>query len=178
MNTTDKDVAIETFKLPARSLSMYPSVEGGAVGWRSPVTGTVKITGCLTDSDPYDGAGVVWVIDHGSQAFRRELSTGTLPNGGRRTLEQGRSPGALERVDVKAGDEIDLQIWLNRSDAHYDMLFGRLPTEGELALACAFIESSPQDGAAEGAAGKSPDLDLWEEYVQALFLTNEYLYLD
>ena len=121
VNTTDRDVAISTFALPARSISIYPSPEGGAVGWRSPIHGNVRIAGTLTDSDPHDGSGVLWVIDHASGAHRRELSSGVLPNGGSRRLDQGSGAARLENVEVQPGDAIYLHIALNRSDAHYDI---------------------------------------------------------
>jgi len=121
VNTTDRDVAISTFALPARSLSIYPSPEGGAVGWRSPIHGSVRIAGTLTDSDPHDGSGALWVIDQASGSFRRELSAGVLPNGGSRRLDRGSGAARLEKVEVQPGDEIYLHISLNRSDAHYDI---------------------------------------------------------
>ena len=64
VNTNEREVAIETFCLPPRTLSINPGTEGGAVGWKSPYAGSVRITGKLTDADPLDGVGVVWAIDH------------------------------------------------------------------------------------------------------------------
>ena len=81
-NSTDHDVAIETFLLPPRSVSVNPGVEGGAVGWRSPISGTVRVAGRLTDGDPYDGTGVAWAIDHLTNDGRHQLVSGRLPNGG------------------------------------------------------------------------------------------------
>ena len=89
-NGTDHDVAIETFLLPPRSVSVNPGVEGGAVGWRSPVSGTVRVAGRLTDGDPYDGTGVAWAIDHLTKDGRHQLVSGRLPNGGSMRLDQGR----------------------------------------------------------------------------------------
>jgi hypothetical protein len=121
VNSTDKEVPIETFLLPPRSVSMTPGVEGGAVAWKSPIVGRVRITGRLTDADPHDGVGVVWTIDLGGSGGKRELSSGTLPNGGSKAFEDGRNPDRLASVAMKAGDVISLQIWLASKDAHYDI---------------------------------------------------------
>ena len=82
-NGNDHDVAIETFLLPPRSVSVNPGVEGGAVGWRSPVSGTVRVAGRLTDGDPYDGTGVAWAIDHLTKDGRHQLASGGCPTADR-----------------------------------------------------------------------------------------------
>jgi len=129
-NSTGHDVPIETFLLPPRSVSVNPGTEGGAVGWQSPITGTVTIAGRLTDADPYDGTGVSWLIDQVTRDGRRELSSGRLPNGGSKRLDQGRFAGRLATVDVEAGDMIQLQVALGQGDAHYDI------TNVELTISC------------------------------------------
>jgi hypothetical protein len=121
VNTTANDVPIETFLLPPRSVSVNPGTQGGAVVWKSPVTGKVRVCGRLTDADPLDGAGVSWAVDLTSGGLRRELCSGSMPNGGAKTLDQGRNPGRLASVAVKAGDEISLGVWLREGDAHYDI---------------------------------------------------------
>jgi hypothetical protein len=106
--------------LPPRSLSINPGLEGGAVGWKSPIAGTVRIAGKLNDADPLDGVGVVWAIDHVRGGVRRELSSGTCLNRSVK-LEEGRTPDRLAAVEVEPGDEIFLQIRLRQGDAHYDI---------------------------------------------------------
>jgi hypothetical protein len=120
-NSTNHDVPIETFLLPPRSVSVNPGTEGAAVGWKSPITGTVEIAGRLTDADPYDGTGIAWVIDHLTRDGRCELSSGRLPNGGSRRLAQGRFANRLSKVHVEPGDMIQLQVALGSGDAHYDI---------------------------------------------------------
>ena len=52
-NATDQEVAIQTFKLPPRSVSVHPGPNNGVVVcWRSPVKGTVRITGGVTRRRP------------------------------------------------------------------------------------------------------------------------------
>jgi hypothetical protein len=120
VNTNRHEVAIETFLLPPRTLSVNPGVDGGAVSWKSPFTGRIRITGRLVDGDPYDGTGVTWVVDHVSEGVRSELSSGSMPSGSL-TLDQGRHAERLAAVDVKAGDIISLGVWLRQGDAHYDI---------------------------------------------------------
>src|SRR5262249_20336611 len=62
-NTTSREVAIETFVLPPRSVTINPGDAGGAVGWTSPVAGVVRVAGRLIDCDPHDGSGVRWIVD-------------------------------------------------------------------------------------------------------------------
>jgi hypothetical protein len=121
VNSNTHEVPDETWLLPPRTTSINPGVEGGAVGWKSPFTGRVRVTGRLVDADPHDGVGVSWVVDLVSGRVRRELSSGTMPNGGNLTLDQGRHPERLASVDVKAGDLLTLGAWLRESDAHYDI---------------------------------------------------------
>jgi Protein of unknown function (DUF1553)/Protein of unknown function (DUF1549)/Planctomycete cytochrome C len=121
VNSTQHEVAIETFLLPPRTVSVNPGVEGGAVGWRSPMSGRVRVSGRLVDADPHDGVGVSWAVDHLSGGVRRELSSGSMPNGGALPLDQGRHASRLQSIEVKPGDVIYLQVWLRESDAHYDI---------------------------------------------------------
>jgi hypothetical protein len=121
VNSNRHEVAVETWLLPPRTVSINPGTEGGAVGWKSPFTGRVRIAGRLVDGDPHDGTGVSWVVDHVSGRVRHELSSGSMPNGGDLKLDQGRCAERLAAVDVKAGDVISLGVWLREGDAHYDI---------------------------------------------------------
>jgi hypothetical protein len=121
VNPTAREVPIETWLLPAGSVSVNPGVEGGAVAWKSPFTGRVRLRGRLVDADPHDGAGVSWAIDQASAGRRWELSSGNLPNGGSLRLDVGRTPERLASIDVEKGDELFLQVWLQNGDAHYDI---------------------------------------------------------
>jgi hypothetical protein len=120
-NSSEHDVPIETFLLPPHSVSVNPGVEGGSVGWKCQIAETVQITGRLTDADPHDGAGVSWAIDHVTRQGRCELSSGLLPNGGSKRLDQGRFANGLDSVRVEPGDVVQLQVALAQGDAHYDI---------------------------------------------------------
>jgi hypothetical protein len=160
-NSTDHEVPIETFLLPPRSISVNPGVEGGAVAWKSPIAGKVRITGRLTDADPHDGAGVSWAIDHTGKAGRHELSSASMPNGGSMRLDEGRFGDRLASVEVKPGDVITLQVWLREGDAHYDitnveLTITRLDGPGEWGVGRDLLEnflSGNPHGDALGNAG-------------------------
>jgi hypothetical protein len=130
VNTTGKDVGIETFLLPPHSVSINPGTEGGAVAWKSPVAAKVRVEGKLTDGDPHDGTGVAWAVDHESVGGRRELASERLANGGSMRLDQGRGGGRLASIPVRPGDVLYLQVALGQGDAHYDI------TNLELTISC------------------------------------------
>ncbi len=110
-NTTDKELTILTFKLPAKSVSVHPGPTAGvAVGWKSPVSGTVRITGRVADGDPACGDGIAWILDHRRPGGTRELASGEIPNGGAQDFSKGRTPEKLLSVEVKAGELIQLLV--------------------------------------------------------------------
>ena len=91
-NSTDQEIAIQTFKLPPKSLSVHPGPNNGVVvGWRSPVKGTVRITGGVTDADP--AVRRRHRLGHRPPhraGGRRELASGDFPNGGAQKFDQGK----------------------------------------------------------------------------------------
>jgi hypothetical protein len=111
VNSTTKQLKILTFTLPPRSVSVHPGPTNGvAVGWKSPITGTVKITGRLRDADPAGGDGIAWIVDHRSGGTRRQLAAGDFANGGAQDLAGGKNGHSLAAVRVKAGDMIELLV--------------------------------------------------------------------
>src|SRR5262249_55475274 len=56
--------------------------------------------------------------------------------------------------------------------ALYSLVYGRAPTEDELALGLQFLEREPAAGPAPAGRG------VWEEYAQALLLANEFFFVD
>ena len=100
INTTDAPLAFSTIKLPARTIAMHPGpkVTASAV-WRSPVAGTVKVSGRLQDVDPNCGDGIVWLVRHGEKTLR----TAEMNNAASADLEE-------ISVAVQPGDLIQLNI--------------------------------------------------------------------
>src|SRR5204863_8629769 len=58
LNCTDREQTILTFRVPPRAVTVHPGPASGvAVGWRSPVKATLRITGRVVDVDPNGGDG-------------------------------------------------------------------------------------------------------------------------
>jgi hypothetical protein len=120
VNTTDKEIAHLTFKLPAKSLSVHPGPTNGVVvAWRSPIAGAVRIKGQLLDGDPVGGDGVAWVVEKRSGGSRHELASGDLANGGAQRLDRGKNAERLLNVNVAVGDRLELLV-LPKANHGYD----------------------------------------------------------
>jgi hypothetical protein len=77
------------------SVFVHPGISGLVIiGWKSPFTGLVNVSGLFfSDLDPTGFNGVVWSVDRGSQT----LASGTIANGG------PAQTFSLTNVAVKAG---------------------------------------------------------------------------
>src|SRR6185503_19906970 len=106
-NPTDKPITVTTLTIPAHSVAVHPSPTSGvAVGWKSPVTGTVRVRGRVVDGDDKCGDGVDWRLSVRSDDGARQLAAGSIPNGGTQGLE-GAAPDA---VSVRPGDVLELAV--------------------------------------------------------------------
>jgi hypothetical protein len=103
VNTTDQEQAFVTIKMPPRSVAVHPSPNAGvAVGWKSPISGAVKLGGRVLDADAICGDGIEWTLDHVSSGTQ-QLAKGAIPNGGMAALPE-------RAVTVKEGDLLQLVI--------------------------------------------------------------------
>jgi hypothetical protein len=69
------------FLIPKRSVFVHPSTSGLAViGWKSPITGVVDVSGFFSHLDQSCGNGVIWSVDIWPQ--NHQLATGALPTVG------------------------------------------------------------------------------------------------
>jgi mono/diheme cytochrome c family protein len=81
-NTTGAELKYLSITQPARSLVVHPSpTEPARIAWRSPVAGTVTITGRLADADGTCGNGVRWTIERRTQRDSAILADGVLAHG-------------------------------------------------------------------------------------------------
>jgi hypothetical protein len=80
------------------------------VGWKSPVRGTVHISGKIVDLDSTCGNGIKWFIEHGTTGLAR----GAIQNGGRVIIPRGLSSS------VAPGDFIYLMIAPMKTDFYCD----------------------------------------------------------
>jgi hypothetical protein len=111
VNTTQAEVSLLTFTLPPHAVSVHPGPSNGVVvGWRSPMAGTVRIRGKVSDADAACGDGIAWAIDLRSAGLRRELAAGEIPNGGSQPFELGRGAPNLAAIAVRPGDRIELVV--------------------------------------------------------------------
>src|SRR5260370_20705365 len=111
VNTTDKEVTLTTLKLPPKSVAVHPGPKNGVVvAWHSPFTGTVKVTGGVTDADPNCGDGIAWILDHRTAPSRSELASGDFANGRAQRFDKGKNAERLKSLEVKAGDRIELLV--------------------------------------------------------------------
>jgi hypothetical protein len=111
VNTTDSELAFSTIRMPPRSVAVHPSPTAGvAVAWRSPVAGTVRVTGRVADADPNCGDGIEWVLQQRQAGGVRSLASGAIPNGGAQLLAAGKGGDGLTGIDVQAGDTLLLVV--------------------------------------------------------------------
>jgi hypothetical protein len=103
-NPSDQLVHIPGHMKP-RSVAVHPSPTlQAAVGWRSPVSGVVRVEAKVTHAHPECGNGVTWSLELRRGATRRRLGAGTA---------QGSKPvpvGPIENLRVQPGDLISLLI--------------------------------------------------------------------
>ncbi len=87
-----KEAASVWTKLPARSLFVHPAPDGTvAIGWLSPITGKVKITGRVRDAHPAGPDGVGWKIEHIARNVSADLAVSVTEAVARRELERTRA---------------------------------------------------------------------------------------
>ena len=91
--------------LPARTVSIHPSPSRyGAVGWRSPIDGVVRVQTSLIHAMPRCGNGVTWTVNLTQGSQEQSLASGELDLGGRA------SPRLIKLVKVRKGDLIALLV--------------------------------------------------------------------
>jgi hypothetical protein len=108
-NSTDKDLR----GFPSKSVVVHPGPKSdhcAAIAWKSPKTGTISVTGRVSDVDTTSGDGVAWAIDLVTSDGTRELSAGNLANGQAMRMEQGRGAEALAMIQVKKSDRIRICV--------------------------------------------------------------------
>jgi len=119
-NTTAADVQIGTLKVPPRSVAMHPGPNAGvALAWKSPFSGTVKLTGRVIDADPVGGDGILWNVELRTPRGVKPLANGGYPNGGSQPLAEGENGAKLTAIEVQVGDSIELLV-LPKGDYGFD----------------------------------------------------------
>jgi hypothetical protein len=103
-NSSDQHVRIPG-NLKPHGVCVHPSPTLAAgVGWQSPVSGAVRISGVVTHAHPECGNGVTWSLELRRGATRRRLANG---------VSQGGSPVTIppvESLNVQPGDLVSILI--------------------------------------------------------------------
>ena len=102
MNTTGvtQDIGYE---MPPDVINAHPGIQQLAiVGWRSPISGSVSITGFVNDLNASCGNGILWAIDKGTT----NLAEGSILNGESQEFRNGTGGDSLAAVPINEGDFI------------------------------------------------------------------------
>ncbi len=129
INTTDQPALVTTTNrpgtrpgtLPARSVAVSPAGTAGmSVGWKSPFTGLIRISGRVADAQTGSGDGVEWVVEaqHGDTSL--VLTGSSIPDGGAEFLADTKGADRLDQVLVQTGDRIRLLV-LPKKDSSSDL---------------------------------------------------------
>jgi hypothetical protein len=77
------------------------------------------------------------------------------------------------RLDASAQSTLEQKI-----DVAYHLLFSRPPTPEERELGLRYVSSPSVENIYKSPDGTTVYLSTWEEYLQALLLSNEFLFVD
>jgi hypothetical protein len=89
----------------AHCVTVHPSAElNAAVGWKSPLAGTIRVEARMIPAQPYCGNGITWSLELRRGGSRQRLATGTAQGGSEVKA------GPIEKVEVQKGDLVSLLI--------------------------------------------------------------------
>jgi hypothetical protein len=116
INTTDQTKTIETAIHPSRSIAVHPfdSQSLVIIGWKSPITNVVSISGFVNDLDNHGGDGILWFIDKGNQ----NLASGTIGDGGEQAFLDVADSQNLRDTSVSKGEFIYFIVHPNQNDEY------------------------------------------------------------
>jgi len=109
-NPSQRLASVKGIRLPARSLAMHPGSERDvAVGWRSPIRGTVRVQASVAHAQ-VGGNGIQWWIVLETPQHRKTLAYGTTEGTGLRKIPADAQAKDLAGVAVGHQDMISLVI--------------------------------------------------------------------
>ncbi|MFO0915345.1 MAG: DUF1592 domain-containing protein [Pirellulales bacterium] len=154
-NSSDQHVRIPGNMAP-HSIAVHPSPTVKAViSWRSPVTGTVRISGTAQHAHPECGNGTAWSVE-----LRRATARQTLAEG--LTDRSKVIPiGPIEKIAVRDGDAISLIVAPRDRDHSCDLTSVDLTIEGDGQTWNLSHDISPDILAANPHADSAGHADVW-----------------
>ena len=103
INATGTTQYPTTMTWPPNTIRVHPTNSKLVIiGWRSPINGSIVITGSFSDIDATCGDGILWYIDKGAT----NLAYGSLANGGEQNFQEGVNGDQLSSVTVSQGEFI------------------------------------------------------------------------
>jgi len=103
-------------RFPPRSVAVHPGPDRDvAIGWRSPMAGTVSVKAKVTHAHPTGGNGLEWSIVQHERAGRKVFCQGAIDRGGAAAVPGAADAAKLAAVTVEQGDVLSLVIG-NRGD--------------------------------------------------------------
>jgi hypothetical protein len=103
-NSSDRHVRVPGNMKP-HSVAVHPSPTlRAAIGWRSPVSTTLRIEATVTHAHPECGNGVTWSLELRRGATRRPLAAGIAQG------SKAAKVGPIEKLAVQTGDLVSLVI--------------------------------------------------------------------
>ncbi len=103
-NSSDQNVRIPGNMKP-HGVTVHPSPQlNAAVGWRSPLAGTIRVEAKVTSAHPECGNGVTWSLELRRGDTRQRLATGRAQG------SKEANVGPVENLAVQPGDLVSLLI--------------------------------------------------------------------
>ncbi len=92
-------------RMRPHSVAVHPSPSlMVSIGWRSPISGRVRVAATVADAHGACGNGVVWSLELRRGGLRRRLAGGAIDDGKRATIP------TIDDLPVRAGDLVSLRI--------------------------------------------------------------------
>jgi hypothetical protein len=114
-NASDSDYRVPGM-MKGHGIGVHPSpTMQVAIGWKSPIRGSVRVEGKVTHAHPECGNGVVWKLD-----IRRSITRRTLAEG----VSHGATPvsvGPIDSLAVEPGDLVSILVGPRDGDHACDL---------------------------------------------------------
>lgn len=122
INSTHSTTDIAGYPWKPGDIRIHPGWNQFAiVGWRSPITGTVEVTGELSN-ETCQGNGIFWSVDYFDGLSNTSLASSFMPNCSTSSLQDGNGGTNLSRIVVNEGDYLYLVVDPYLGDAAHDSM--------------------------------------------------------